>query len=105
MISRSSDADRLRASLLTVWQAMVMFAHIPEYLLPSPTAIAATIDRSLATSFAVTLGEALAGFIMASALAFVLATLFVRFHTLEEGLFPIAIAGRRRRSSPSRRCS
>ena len=94
MISRSLTPIAFALALLTVWQAVVMFAQIPEYLLPSPTAIAATIDRSLATSFAVTSGEALAEFIMASALAFVLATLFVRFHTLEEGLFPIAIAAK-----------
>ena len=69
-----------------------MIAHIPEYLLPAPTAIAATVDRTLAVSFAVTFIEALAGFLIASVLAFAIATLFVRFHTLEEGLFPIAIA-------------
>ena len=42
--------------------------------------------------FAVTFVEALVGFLIASVLAFVIATLFVRFHTLEDGLFPIAIA-------------
>ena len=41
---------------------------------------------------AVTFAEALIGFLIASALAFAVAILFVRFHTLEEGLFPIAIA-------------
>jgi NitT/TauT family transport system permease protein len=94
MISRSLTPIAFALTLLVVWQGVVMFAQIPEYLLPSPTAIAATIDRSLAASFAATFGEALAGFIMASALAFVLATLFVRFRTLEEGLFPIAIAAK-----------
>ena len=34
----------------------------------------------------VTFIEALVGFLIASALAFAIATLFVRFHTLEEGL-------------------
>jgi NitT/TauT family transport system permease protein len=78
--------------LVAAWQAIVMAAHIPEYLLPAPTAIAATFDRSLAVQFAVTFTEALAGFFIASVLAFAIATLFARFHTLEEGLFPIAIA-------------
>jgi NitT/TauT family transport system permease protein len=78
--------------LLAAWQAIVMILHIPEYLLPAPTAIAASVDHTLAVSFAVTFIEALVGFLIASALAFGVATLFVRFHTLEEGLFPIAIA-------------
>jgi NitT/TauT family transport system permease protein len=78
--------------LFGVWQAIVVIGHIPEYLLPSPTEILATVDRSLAVSFAVTFIEALAGFLIGSVLAFVIATLFMRFHTLEDGLFPIAIA-------------
>ena len=80
--------------LLATWQAVVTFEHIPEYLLPSPTAIIETVDRSLAVSFAVTFIEALTGFLIASGLAFVIAVIFVRFHTLEEGLFPIAIAAK-----------
>jgi len=78
--------------LLVAWQAVVTIAQIPEYLLPAPTAILASVDRGLAVSFAVTFIEALSGFLIASVLAFAIATLFVRFHTLEEGLFPIAIA-------------
>jgi NitT/TauT family transport system permease protein len=77
---------------LVAWQIAVTAAHVPEYLLPSPSAIAAAVDRSLATQFAVTFVEALAGFVIASALAFAIAVLFVRFHALEDGLFPIAIA-------------
>jgi len=78
--------------LLALWQALVMAADVPEYLLPSPMAILASVDGSLAVQFAVTFIEALAGFLIASTLAFVIAIAFIRFHTLEEGLFPIAIA-------------
>jgi NitT/TauT family transport system permease protein len=78
--------------LLVAWQVIVMILHVPEYLLPAPTAILATFDRSLAVQFGVTFTEALAGFLIASVLAFAIATLFARFHTLEEGLSPIAIA-------------
>ena len=77
---------------LTAWQAIVMVADIPEYLLPAPTAIFANVDRTLAVQLAVTFVEALIGFLIASALAFGCAIMFVRFNTLEEGLFPIAIA-------------
>ena len=77
---------------LAAWQAIVMAADIPEYLLPAPSAIIANVDRTLVVQLAVTFVEALIGFLIASALAFGCAIIFVRFNTLEEGLFPIAIA-------------
>jgi NitT/TauT family transport system permease protein len=92
MTSRALTPLAFGLALLVAWQAIVVIGDIPEYLLPSPTAIAATVDRSLAVQFAVTFIEALVGFLIASALAFAIATLFVRFHTLEDGFFPIAIA-------------
>lgn len=92
MISRALAPIAFGLLLLVVWQAAAVGLQIPEYLLPSPTAILATVDRSLAVHFGVTFIEALVGFLIASVFAFAVATLFVRFHTLEEGLFPIAIA-------------
>jgi NitT/TauT family transport system permease protein len=77
---------------LAAWQAIVMATAIPEYLLPAPSAIFANIDRTLAVQLAVTFVEAVIGFLIASVLAFGCAVMFVRFHTLEQGLFPIAIA-------------
>ncbi|HEX9470880.1 MAG TPA: ABC transporter permease, partial [Bradyrhizobium sp.] len=53
---------------LAAWQAIVMMADIPEYLLPAPSAIFASVDRSLAVQLAVTFVEALIGFVIASAL-------------------------------------
>ena len=94
MMSRALPPLVFGVLLLVTWQAVVTFEHIPEYLLPSPTAIIETVDRSLAISFAVTFIEALTGFLIASGLAFVIAVIFVRFHTIEEGLFPIAIAAK-----------
>jgi NitT/TauT family transport system permease protein len=78
--------------VLAAWQGIVTAAHIPEYLLPAPTAIFANIDRTLLIQFGVTFVEALIGFLIASTVAFGCAILFVRFTVLEEGLFPIAIA-------------
>ncbi len=92
MMSRAGAPLAFGLLALVAWQAIVTGLHVPEYLLPSPVAIAATIDGSLALQFAVTFAEAAAGFLIASALAFAIAVLFVRFHTLEQGLFPIAIA-------------
>jgi NitT/TauT family transport system permease protein len=70
MISRTLTPLAFGLALLVAWQAIVMVGDIPEYLLPSPTAIATTVDRALAVQFAVTFVEALAGFLIASALAF-----------------------------------
>jgi NitT/TauT family transport system permease protein len=78
--------------VLAVWQAVVMMADIPEYLLPAPSVIFANVDRTLAVQLAVTFVEALIGFLIAGVLAFSCAIMFVRFTALEEGLFPIAIA-------------
>jgi NitT/TauT family transport system permease protein len=92
MMSRTAAPVAFGLLLLVVWQVVVVIGHIPEYLLPAPTAIAAAVDGSLAVQFAVTFTEALAGFLIASLLAFAAATLFASFRTLEDGLFPIAIA-------------
>jgi NitT/TauT family transport system permease protein len=92
MNSRAAAPVAFGLLLLAAWQAMVMIGHIPEYLLPAPTAILGAVDGSLAVQFAVTFIEALAGFTLASLLAFAIAALFVRFQALEDGLFPIAIA-------------
>lgn len=92
MISRAAPPLAFGLLFLAAWQGIVVFAQIPEYLLPAPTAIAASVDRSLAVQFMVTFIEALAGFVIASVLAFAVATMFVRYHALEDGLFPIAIA-------------
>jgi NitT/TauT family transport system permease protein len=51
---------------LAAWQAIVMAADIPEYLLPAPSVILANVDRTLAIQLGVTF--------------------------VEDGLFPIAIA-------------
>src|SRR6202023_906842 len=92
MMSRAGAPLAFGLLALVAWQAIVTGLHVPEYLLPSPGGIVATVARSLAVQFAVTFAEAAAGFLIASALAFAIAVLFVRFRVLEQGLFPIAIA-------------
>jgi NitT/TauT family transport system permease protein len=77
--------------VLVVWQALVVGLGIPEYLLPAPSVIVTTIEKSLLVEIGYTAGEALCGFLIASALAFAAAVLFVRYRTIEQGLFPFAI--------------
>jgi NitT/TauT family transport system permease protein len=76
---------------LALWQSAVMIFAIPEYLLPAPSVIIGSIDTDLPVALAYTASEALGGFILASVGAFVAALLFVRFRTVEQGLFPLAI--------------
>jgi NitT/TauT family transport system permease protein len=77
--------------VLALWQGLVVGLGIPEYLLPAPLVIVETLDRSLLTESAYTAGEAFCGFVIASGLAFAAAIVFVRFRTIEQGLFPFAI--------------
>ena len=96
MVSRVLDSAVLTPvgfilGVLVVWQALVVSLGIPQYLLPAPLVIITTIEKSLLVEIGYTAGEALCGFIIASALAFVGAVLFVRYRTIEQGLFPLAI--------------
>lgn len=79
-------------AVLVSWEIIVRLANIPAYLLPPPSAIIRSIDKSLFEHLIVTFTEALAGFVLASITAYSTAILFVRWPTLERGLFPIAIA-------------
>lgn len=79
------------AAILLVWELTVRALKVPAYLLPPPSAIFAAIDRNLFVDLGVTLSEAVAGFAIASACAFIGALLFVRSPLMERGLFPIAI--------------
>lgn len=78
--------------LLILWEAGVRLLGVPAYLLPAPSAIFATVDATLGRHLFVTFSEALAGFAIASAIAFACAVAFMRSPALERGLFPIAIA-------------
>ncbi len=76
---------------LLFWEAIVRLLEIPAYLLPPPSAVFAAFNLALLNNFLVTLVEALAGFVLASMIAFATALLFVRSPLLERGLFPLAI--------------
>jgi NitT/TauT family transport system permease protein len=77
---------------LALWEGWVRAFNVPAYLLPPPSAIIKSVEPGLAVDMAVTLGEALAGFTLASTMAFGCALLFANSRTLERGLFPFAIA-------------
>ena len=80
------------AAVLLAWEAIVRLAGVPAYLLPTPSSIVASMDAALLVHLGATFAEAVLGFALASITAFAAALLFVRSRTLEDGLFPVAIA-------------
>jgi NitT/TauT family transport system permease protein len=82
------------ALLLGIWQAWVVWADVPAYLVPSPTRIAATLVEdfwlltgALWTTLKITLLAFLASTVVGVAVAF----LFVQSRWIETALFPYAV--------------
>jgi NitT/TauT family transport system permease protein len=79
-------------AVVFVWHAAVRLFAVPEYLLPTPSAVAGAFDLGLVRHAAVTFGEALLGFLCANLLALLTAVAFVYCPPLERSFFPFAIA-------------
>ena len=80
--------------LLVLWQVAVVAFHIPPFIAPTPTAVAATLyDKFglLIANLAPTATEAFVGFVLGNSAAILLATVFVHQRTAEEAFFPIAV--------------
>ena len=80
---------------LIVWEAVVTVFRIEGFLLPRPSVIAQTFVRDFSIVAGAgwnTLGEAVGGFLMGSALGIAIALATARWSTLSEGLMPFAIA-------------
>lgn len=80
--------------LLLVWEAGVRLYHLPSYILPGPVQIAATLAAALPlllTHAAATVGEALLGFALAVATAFITAFLLNYFPILNRAVEPLLI--------------
>lgn len=80
--------------LLAVWQAICVALKVPVYLVPTPTAIAATLAEDwnlLFSSLIVTLKITFLAFGLAVVLGVAAAFLFVQSRVMEVSLFPYAI--------------
>ncbi len=85
----------LVAVLLGLWQGACVIGHIPEYLLPAPSAVAAALGRNaaiLAASAWRTLSMALQALVAASLFAGGLALLVSLSRTLDQAIRPLAVA-------------
>lgn len=80
------------ACILALWQAVVAFGIVPNFLLPSPVQVvyALVADASLlAMHSAATLTEAALGLVIGTGVGFVVAVLMDRFQTVSLALDPI----------------
>ena len=80
--------------VLLVWHCAVSLLSIPEYILPTPFAVAMTLVSEFALFFresAVSFVEAIAGLLLGASLGFLSAVAFVHSRFLERAIYPYAI--------------
>ena len=80
--------------LMAVWELWVRAAGVPVYIVPAPTAVLTRLFGAagfFAGHGAITLLEAVAGFLLGSGVAIVSATLMAHSRLLERTLFPLAV--------------
>jgi NitT/TauT family transport system permease protein len=86
----------LIAAVLAVWEGIVKYFGIAQYILPPPTAIFAGLKRGIESGIyiehiGVTLGETFMGFALGSVLAFVLGTAVALSRRVEYFLYPFIV--------------
>jgi len=84
----------LLTAMVGVWELVVRAAHVPDYLFPAPSAIAASLgsDRGLlASATLVTVREVVLGYLLAVALALALAVLLHFSDALRRAFLPILV--------------
>ena len=82
------------AGILAVWQIGIVLFEVPEYIAPTPGAIAHTFVEwgpVLLQNFIPTALESLAGFLTGNTVAILISVAFVRNAHVERAFFPIAV--------------
>jgi len=82
---------------IALWEAIVRVFHVPHFLAPAPSAVAASLAGGLRSHlyvehFGVTLCEALAGFAIAAVSGIVLGAVVAQFRIVERTLYPYLVA-------------
>ena len=91
---RGAPALLLVVAGIGVWEAAIRLFHVPDYLLPAPSAVAADFGadgRLLLDNSLVTLKEMLLGFALAVAAGLLLAVALHLSGTLRRALYPLLI--------------
>jgi NitT/TauT family transport system permease protein len=85
----------LTLAVLLLWEVGVRVGGVPAYLLPPPSAIAERMVKDyelLAHHTWVTVGEVLAGYLLAIVISIPLAAVLAQFRVVENALYPLLIA-------------
>lgn len=80
--------------ILVIWQSVTTLFKVPSFLLPSPTDVAQSylqFQSFLWENTWVTLGETLAGFLLAIVIGIPIATLISSSRTIEAAIYPILL--------------
>lgn len=80
--------------IMALWEWACWQFTVPEYLLPPPTSVLATIVRRfdlLAMHTMVTTGEIIAGFLLSIVVGGVLALMIVNFRPFERAIYPLLV--------------
>jgi NitT/TauT family transport system permease protein len=81
--------------MIALWQGLIVWLHVQQFLLPKPTSIAAafwTDKHELWSAGWYTFQEAVGGFVIGSGLAILAALVLARWRPLGTALLPYAIA-------------
>jgi NitT/TauT family transport system permease protein len=82
-------------AIIALWQGLIAWLHVQQFLLPKPTSIASafwTDKHELWSAGWYTFQEALGGFVLGSAAGILVALLLARWRPLASALMPYAIA-------------
>jgi len=80
--------------LLALWEAVILFFHVPPYMLPSPLAVAITTAQrvhDLSGALVITAEEAAGGLFASVIAGIVIALIFARSRWIRRTLFPYTI--------------
>jgi len=94
-IRRALPATVAFVLLLVAWEAACRIFHVPDYLVPSPSAIVAVIVKTwtpIIDNSAVTLLEAAAGLLLSIVVSVPLGILIVSSPTIERVVYPFLVA-------------
>jgi NitT/TauT family transport system permease protein len=86
----------LIAAFLAVWEAVVRLFEIPLFILPTPSAVFMAFYRGFASALYIdhiwiTVSETLLGFVVGTALAFLLGTVIALSRSVEYFLYPFVV--------------
>lgn len=87
-------AALLLLAALLLWEAVIRLMHLPNFVLPAPSAIAATLvaeQATLAQAAWVTAGEVLVGFVLSGLVGAALALCIARFDGFGRALYPLIV--------------